>query len=96
MEFDWLDVHFDLKEVTPKEVEESFEDPFAIKLIPAGENDGDYGTTEARYFCMGKTVRNRCILSVFWTDGKKFRVIFSREMTDEEKNFYDRKNAEYI
>jgi len=26
MEFDWLDTPFDLKKVSPKEIEESFED----------------------------------------------------------------------
>ena len=89
MEFDWIDVRFDLKLVTPKEVEESFEDPFAVKLLP----DGEYGSKESRYFCLGKTVRNRPLFSVFWTDGKRYRVILSREMTEDELGFYERRNA---
>lgn len=89
MEFDWIDVHFDLKEVKPKEVEESFEDPFAIKLLP----DGEYGSKEARYFCLGKSLQNRPLFSVFWTDGKNYRVIVSRVMTEDELNFYERRNA---
>ncbi len=90
MEFDWIDVHFDLNKVIPKEVEESFEDPFAIKLLP----DGDYGNLkEARYFNLGKTVQNRPIFCVFWTNGKQFRAILARQMTDDELNFYERKNA---
>ena len=90
MEFDWIDVHFDLKKVIPKEIEESFEDPFAVKLLP----DGDYGSgKESRYFCLGKTVQNRPIFSVFWTNGKNYRVILAREMSDDEHNFYERKNA---
>ena len=32
MEFDWIDCHFDLKKITPPEVEEVFEDPFSIRL----------------------------------------------------------------
>jgi len=34
MEFDWLDTPFDLKKVSPKEIEESFEDPFSLRLLP--------------------------------------------------------------
>lgn len=90
MEFDWIDVYFDLSKVIPKEIEESFEDPFAIKLLP----DGDYGNgKETRYFCLGKTIQNRPVFSVFWTNGKQFRVVLSREMSETELNFYERKNA---
>jgi uncharacterized DUF497 family protein len=92
MEFDWLDINFDLSKVNPKEIEESFEDPFAIRLLP----DEGYGESEARYFCLGKTIRDRPILSVFWTDGKRYRVILSREMTPDESGFYERKNAENL
>ena len=91
MEFDWLDLNFDLSSVTPKEIEESFEDPFALRLLP----DAEYGEEEARYFCLGKSVRSRGIFSVFWTDGKRYRVILAREMSEDEIAFYDRKNAEF-
>ena len=90
MEFDWLDPNFDLKQVTPREISESFEDPFAIRLLPDTDREGE----EARYFCLGKTIENRPLFSVFWTDGKKYRVLFSREMTESDLNFYERKNAE--
>ena len=92
MEFDWLDVSFDLSKVTPKEIEESFEDPFAVRLLP----DGDYGSGDARYICLGRSVGHRPLFSVFWTDGKRYRVIISREMTKEEESFYDRRNAQNI
>lgn len=92
MEFDWLDVNFDLKKVSPREIEESFEDPFAIRLIP----DQELSASEVRYICLAKTVGGRPLFSVFWTNGKKYRVIFVREMTDKESGFYERKNAEYI
>lgn len=88
MEFDWLDVHFDLKEVTRREVAESFEDPFSIRLLPDG--------VEGRYFNLGRTLGSRGLFSVFWTDGKNYRVILSREFTPEELNFYERKNAEML
>lgn len=89
MEFDWLDVPFDLKLLPPREVEESFEDPFSIRLLP-DEDD----SREARYFNLGKSVNGRSVFSVFWTDGKRYRVILSRDMTAEESGFYDRKNSE--
>jgi hypothetical protein len=90
MDFDWLDVPFDLKQVTPKEIEESFEDPFSIRLLPDEVAAGDH----ARYFNLGRTVGDRGVFTVFWTDGKKYRAIFAREMTPEEGTFYDRKNSE--
>lgn len=91
MEFDWLDAPFDLKRITPREIEESFEDPFSLRLLPESDAEG----TQARYFSLGRTVAGLPVFSVFWTDGKRYRVIFAREMTAEEAGFYDRKNAEY-
>ena len=90
MEFDWLDAPFELRTVTPKEIEESFEDPFSLRFLPEALADAQ----EARYFNLGKSVSNKGLFTVFWTDGKKYRVLFSREMTPEEANFYDRKNSE--
>lgn len=90
MEFDWLDAAFDLRKVTPKEIEESFEDPFSLRLLPDGEGDGE----SARYFNLGKSVGDRAIFTVFWTDGKRYRAILARDMTSEEIAFYDRKNSE--
>lgn len=90
MEFDWIDVPFDLKKISPKEIEESFEDPFSLRLLPDGvEDDG-----KARYFNLGKSVNDRAIFTVFWSDGKRYRAIFARDMTPEEQTFYDRKNSE--
>ncbi|MBV9127395.1 MAG: BrnT family toxin [Verrucomicrobia bacterium] len=90
MEFDWLDAPFDLKRLPPREIEESFEDPFSIRLLPDLPH-----AVEARYFNLGKTTGDRALFSVFWTDGKRYRVLLSRPMTPEEANFYERKNAEY-
>lgn len=91
MEFDWSDTPFVPKEISAKEIEESFEDPFSIRLMP--EIDEVAGR-EARYFILGRAISNRPIFSVFWTDGKRYRVVFSRLMTPEEESFYDRKNSE--
>lgn len=89
MEFDWLDTSFDLKTIPPKEIEESFEDPFSLRILPDTQN-----TTEARYFNLGKSMSGRAIFTLFWTDGKRYRAIFARAMTPEEIHFYDRKNLE--
>lgn len=91
MEFDWLDAPFDLHKVTPKEIEESFEDPFSLRLMPDVEIAGP---GQARYFNLGKSIGGRGIFTIFWTDGKKMRSILSREMSTEEQSFYDRKNQE--
>ena len=92
MEFDWLDLNFDLKKVSPREIEESFEDPFALKLLP-----DTYGDEEgSRYFLLGKSINGLVILSLFWTDGKKFRVISARAATENEASFYERKSADAI
>ena len=91
MDFDWLDSPFDLKKITPREIEESFEDPFSLRFLP--ESVG--ANTVARYFCLGKSVNGLPIFSVFWTDGKIYRVICSREMAPEEQSYYERKNAEF-
>lgn len=89
MEFDWLDAPFDLKALPPKEIEESFEDPFSLRILPDTQN-----ATSARYFNLGKSMPGRAIFTVFWTDGKGYRVIFARDMTPEELHFYERKNIE--
>lgn len=90
MEFDWIDPTFDIRSVTPKEIEETFEDPFSLRIQPESEST----ERSARYICLGKTLANRGIFAVFWTDGKLYRVICARDMTPEESTFYDRKNAE--
>jgi uncharacterized DUF497 family protein len=49
---------------------------------------------EARYFCLGRSVAGKALFSVFWTDGKSHRVIFSRPATEEEIVFLERKTQE--
>lgn len=91
MDFDWLDAPFDLRKISPKEIEESFEDPFSIRLMPELAVEE---AAHARYFNLGKSVKEQGVFSVFWTDGRKYRVILAREMTPEELAFYERKNSE--
>ncbi len=88
MEFDWLDTAVDLKATPPKEIEESFEDPFSLRILP------DLPGSEPRYFNLGRGVSGRLLFSVFWTDGKHYRVVACRPMTKEEGSFFERINAD--
>ncbi len=89
MEFDWSNPPFRLEGISIKEIEESFEDPFAIRLLPE-----DLSSQAVRYCVLGKSISNQCIFSVFRTDGKIYRVIASRVAAPDEMHFYDRKNGE--
>ena len=91
MEFDWLNVPFDLKKLPPKEIEESFEDPFSLKLLPEASSE----QTNARYVSLGRSLAGTAIFSLFWTNGKVYRVVVARPMTTDEERFYERKNAEF-
>ncbi len=93
MDFDWIDVSFDLGKLTPKDIEESFEDPFSLKLLP---DNNDEAGKDARYYSLGRALSGAGIFACFWTDGKRYRVIFARNMTAEEDYFYERKKAEDI
>ncbi|MBV9463259.1 MAG: BrnT family toxin [Verrucomicrobiae bacterium] len=91
MEFDWLNPSFDVRgSVLPHEVEESFEDPFSLRLVATDENR----SVQSRYFSLGRSSAGRGIFSVYRSDGKKARVIAARPMTPEEIYFYERKMAE--
>jgi uncharacterized DUF497 family protein len=91
MELDLIDVHFDLAGIKPRELEEAFEDPFAVRFLP----DNDRADGASRYYALGRTVANRYLFLAFWTDGKTTRVIAARDMAESERKFYDRKYAEF-
>jgi uncharacterized DUF497 family protein len=91
MDFDWDHSPFPGSPSERKEVEESFEDPFGVRLMP--EYGGQSGA-DGRYFLLGKSVGGSALFSVFWTDGKRYRVIQSRPMSDTEAAFYERRNAD--
>ncbi len=91
MELDLLDVHFDLKDINPREIEEALEDPFAVRLLP----DQDRRDGEARYYAGGGTIADRYLFLCFKTDGKHVRVVSVRDLTEGERKYYDRKYAEY-
>ncbi len=88
MEFDWNNPPFDIgSSLTQREIEESFEDPFAIRLLP----DSPRFSVQARFFNLGQTANGDGVFSVYRTNGKSIRVIFARAFQPEERFFYQRK-----
>ncbi|MHB8522669.1 MAG: BrnT family toxin [Limisphaerales bacterium] len=88
MEFNWDNVPFEWdRSLTPRDVEESFEDPFSIRLLP----DSPRFSVQARFFNLGKTAAGQGVFSVYRTNGKQIRVIFARAFDEEEQFFYQRK-----
>ncbi len=88
MEFDWNNPPFNLdSSLTLREIEESFEDPFAIRLLP----DSPRFSVQARFFNLGMSAGGTGIFSVYRTDGKLARVLYARPFDPEERFFYQRK-----
>ena len=88
MDFDWINPAFELKTFpTPKDIEESFEDPFAVKLFP----DSPRFAVQARFFNLGMSAGSVGVFSVYRTNGKQVRIIHARPFEPEERYFYQRK-----
>ncbi|MEM9400163.1 MAG: hypothetical protein AAF984_08130 [Verrucomicrobiota bacterium] len=88
MEFDWS--LYRKKDFAESEVAESFEDPFSVRLMP----DSGEIANQSRFFCIGKSLKQKGIFSLYATNGKQVRIITSREMTEAEEMFYQRKIKE--
>ena len=88
MEFDWNNPPFNLNNsLSIQNIEESFEDPFALRLLP----DSSRFAAQSRYFNLGMSSGGMGVFSVYRTNGKQIRVIFARPFETEEKFFYQRK-----
>lgn len=88
MEFDWNNLPFNLDgSLTQREIEESFEDPFALKLLP----DSPRFSLQARFFNLGMSAGGVGIFSVYRTNGKQVRILLARPFEPEERFFYQRK-----
>jgi uncharacterized protein len=93
MEFDWNNVPFEWNgSLTPRDVEESFEDPFAVRLLP----DSPRFSVQARFFNLGKTAKGVGIFSVYRTNGKQVRVVYARHFEPEDQFFYQRKQDQTL
>jgi hypothetical protein len=73
--------------LTQREIEESFEDSFAIRLLPDSPRFG----VQARFFNLGMSAGGVGIVSVYRTNGKSVRVLHARAFEPEERFFYQRK-----
>ena len=88
MEFDWNNPPFNLdSSLTLQEIEESFEDPFAVRLLP----DSPRFSVQARFFNLGRSAHGTGIFSVYRANGKQARVLYARPFEPEERFFYQRK-----
>lgn len=88
MEFDWNNTPFEWDgSLSPRDVEESFEDPFAVRLLP----DSGRFSVQARFFNLGRSANGLGIFSVYRTNGKQVRVLCARPFDPEEQFFYQRK-----
>ncbi len=88
MEFDWNNPPFNLdSSLTLQEIEESFEDPFAVRILP----DSPRFSVQARFFNLGMSVGGIGIFTVYRTNGKQVRVIYARPFQPEERFFYQKK-----
>ena len=90
MELDLTESPLDLKATTPRELEEVFEDPFAIRFLP----DEERADGENRFYMLGRTVQDRHLFLAFSTNGKSARIFAAREMTEGEMRFYQRSYGE--
>ena len=88
MDFDWNNPPFNLDSALKlQDIEESFEDPFAVRLLP----DSPRFSVQARFFNLGVSASGQGIFTVYRTNGKQARVIFARSFQPEEQFFYQRK-----
>ncbi|MGA2747134.1 MAG: hypothetical protein ABSG59_00040 [Verrucomicrobiota bacterium] len=88
MEFDWNNPPFNLdNSLTLQSIEESFEDPFAVRLLP----DSPRFSVQARFFNLGVAADGTGIFTLCRANGKQARVIFARPFEPEDRFFYQRK-----
>lgn len=88
MDFDWNNPPFNLSSsISIKDIEESFEDPFAVRLLP----DSPRFSAQARFFNLGVSASGTGVVTVYRTNGKSVRVVHARTFESEEKFFYQRR-----
>jgi uncharacterized protein len=88
MDFDWNNPPFNLdRSLNIQVIEESFEDPFAVRLMP----DSPRFSVQARFFNLGTAANGQGIFTIYRTNGKQARVIFARPFESEDRFFYQRK-----
>lgn len=93
MEFDWTAPPFKLEpSLALSEIEESFEDPFALRLLP----DSPRFSVQNRFFNLGTSATGAGIFSVYKTNGRMVRVVYARPFEPEEKFLYQKKMGQAL
>jgi len=92
MEFDWNNPPFELGSLNQREIEESFEDAFAVRLMPDSTRFG----VQARFFNLGMSAGGIGVFSVYRTNGRLVRVLLARPFDPEERFFYQRKMGQTL
>ena len=92
MEFDWNNPPFEFGSLNQREIEESFEDAFAVRLMP----DSPRFAVQARFFNLGMSAGGIGIWSVYRTNGRLVRVLLARPFEPEERFFYQRKMGQTL
>jgi len=88
MEFDWNNPPFNLNtSLSLRDIEESFEDPFAVRLMPTSSRF----SVQSRFVNLGMAANGSGVFSVYRTNGKTFRIIHARLFEPEERFFYQRR-----
>tara|TARA_Y100000588_G_scaffold374946_1_gene450709 strand:+ start:295 stop:594 length:300 start_codon:yes stop_codon:yes gene_type:complete len=75
-----------------REIEESFEDPFSVRLLP----DAPRFSVNARYFNIGKSSAGEGIFTVYRANGRQIQVVCARAFTPEEGFFYERQQEKLL
>ena len=84
MEFDWNNPPFELDgSLTQREIEESFEDPFAVRLLPDSARFG----VQARFFNLGMSAGGIGVFSVYRTNGS-WSAFCTRARSSRKKDFF--------
>jgi hypothetical protein len=93
MDFDWNNPPFKaVRGLATGAIEESFEDPFVVRLLP---DSGQY-SDRARFFNLGRTSAGLGIFSVYRTNGRQVRVLSAREFEPEDLFFYQRRQNQLL
>ena len=90
MEFEWS--LYATPEVPSAEVQESFEDPFGLRILPGAGPLAEH----SRFLCLGRSISGKALFSLYSSDGRTMRPILSRPMTEAETFFYERKARESL
>lgn len=91
MEFDWSLVS-SLSLQDHQKIEECFEDPFNLKLMP----DAPFAKDHHRFFCLGKDTTQNGWFIVYTTNGKQHCILAARTLSEAENHYYERKLREIL